>query len=549
MASKPDFKRLRKRLFPEGTDGLGSTTAPEWPPDLFAFAALCAEELGVYAEYAFNAGWDTEGYAFDNAHLAEVTRLAELWNSNLFTPEPIHEAWNRVMNAREYRRDWRQDIMLMLTVADEASSGVGFQPPPGGLGAYSHIVFQALAEKQQGIDPGLPHLPGSLCWQVPPSVLCVQPKTNTPSVGCTLRSSSNNLALLPPASLVATSWLYAAPADTPTPHLNTLLIPFPYRLEGGDFHPVGNPHDPKNSFFTTAQPWLVRSGLDANTVVAFLSAMIVEAERESGTVHAVVLPELALDGETIEQVAAALGARHVELELFIAGILDHDADGRERNCAYTVRYFGGEMAHRWRQPKHHRWKLEQNQIKRYSFGYALDPERDWWECIDVSNRSCAFSVIRPGATIATLVCEDLARFDPVMPVINAVGPTLLVGLLMDGPQWESRWPGRYATVLAEDPGCSVLTVTSLGMIRRSTPPGKSPPCEIALWKEPGAAAESLTLPANHHGLLLALTLAPDPRQTLDRRVDRAGGARLRLSGVQGVKLQTLDDFPDLEVSA
>lgn len=49
MASKPDFKRLRKRLFPEGTDGLGSTTAPEWPPDLFAFAALCAEELGVYA--------------------------------------------------------------------------------------------------------------------------------------------------------------------------------------------------------------------------------------------------------------------------------------------------------------------------------------------------------------------------------------------------------------------------------------------------------------------------------------------------------------------
>lgn len=244
-----------------------------------------------------------------------------------------------------------------------------------------------------------------------------------------------------------------------------------------------------------------------------------------------------------------LGEKHVALELFITGILDRDADGRERNCAYTVRYFSGEMAHSWRQPKHHRWKLEQNQIKRYSFGYALDPERDWWECIDVSNRSCAFSVIRPGATIATLVCEDLARFDPVMPVINAIGPTLLVGLLMDGPQWESRWPGRYATVLAEDPGCSVLTVTSLGMIRRSTPPGKSPPCEIALWKEPGAAAESLTLPADHHGLLLALTLAPDPRQTLDRRADQAGGARLRLSGVQGVKLPSLERFPRLEVTA
>lgn len=549
MASKPDFKRLRKRLFPDGTDGLGSVNAPEWPPDLFAFAALCAEELGVYAEYAFNAGWDEAAYAFDEAHLAEVEELATFWNTNLFTPQAIHEAWNRVMSARDYRRDWRRDIMLMLAVADEACSGVGFQPPSDTLGAYSHIVFQGLAEQQQGLDSGLPYVPGSLCWQVPPSVACVQPKTNTPSVGCTLRSASNHLALLPPSSLVATSWLYAAPADNPSLHFNTLLIPFPYRLEGGDFRPVENPFDPQNSFFGTDQPWLDRSALDVNATVAFLSAMIAEAERESGAVHAVVLPELALKGETIEEVAAALGAQHVGLELFIAGILDRDAEGRERNCAYTVRYFGGEMAHRWRQPKHHRWKLDQGQIKRYSFGYALDPERDWWEGIDVSNRSCAFSVIRPGTTIATLVCEDLARFDPVMPVINAIGPTLLVGLLMDGPQWESRWPGRYATVLAEDPGCSVLTVTSLGMIRRSTPPGKSPPCEIALWKEPGAAAESLTLPAGHHGLLLALTLSPDPRQTLDRRQDRAGGARLKLSGVQGVRLQSCDQFPQLEVSA
>lgn len=153
MANKPDFKRLRQRLFPEGTDGLGSKSAPEWPPDLFAFAALCAEELGVYAEYMFTAGRDANGYAFDDSHLTQVTQLAELWNENLFTPQPIHEAWKRLMSARDHRVDWRSDVMLMLAVADQACSGVGFQPPSSSLGAYSHIVFQALAEKQQGIDP------------------------------------------------------------------------------------------------------------------------------------------------------------------------------------------------------------------------------------------------------------------------------------------------------------------------------------------------------------------------------------------------------------
>jgi hypothetical protein len=51
--------------------------------------------------------------------------------------------------------------------------------------------------------------------------------------------------------------------------------------------------------------------------------------------------------------------------------------------------------------------------------------------------------------------------------MNAIGPNLVIALLMDGPQLENRWPARYATVLAEDPGSAVLTVTSLGMVRRS----------------------------------------------------------------------------------
>ena len=50
---------------------------------------------------------------------------------------------------------------------------------------------------------------------------------------------------------------------------------------------------------------------------------------------------------------------------------------------------------------------------------------------------------------------------PLRTVIRSVGPNLVIVLLMDGPQLVRRWPGKYATVLSDDPGSAVLTVTSL----------------------------------------------------------------------------------------
>ena len=65
------------------------------------------------------------------------------------------------------------------------------------------------------------------------------------------------------------------------------------------------------------------------------------------------------------------------------------------------------------------------------------------------------TLIRETATLSVLICEDLARYDPVLTVMNAIGPNLVIALLMDGPQLERRWCGRYATALADDPGSSV----------------------------------------------------------------------------------------------
>ena len=137
--------------------------------------------------------------------------------------------------------------------------------------------------------------------------------------------------------------------------------------------------------------------------------------------------------------------------------------------------------------------------------------------------------------MATLICEDLARVDPVQAVIRSVGPNLVIALLMDGPQLERRWGGRYATVLADDPGSAVLTLTSVGMLARSGRPGEPPPREIALWKGYEGVAQELKLPSGNHALLLTVTHRSEEHFTLDGRSDHGVTSRLEVSGVHGIR--------------
>src|SRR6185436_17599598 len=109
--------------------------------------------------------------------------------------------------------------------------------------------------------------------------------------------------------------------------------------------------------------------------------------------------------------------------------------------------------------------LDAGQIATYQLGGFLSGSRSWWESIPIPRRRLSFLTSNAWLTLAPLICEDLARLDPVSDLIRGVGPTLLVALLLDGPQLQNRWPARYAGVLAEDPGTSVLTVTALGMSR------------------------------------------------------------------------------------
>ena len=136
--------------------------------------------------------------------------------------------------------------------------------------------------------------------------------------------------------------------------------------------------------------------------------------------------------------------------------------------------------------------------------------------MDVPRRSIQFVQVGEEITIVSLICQDLAQ-DDVAEVIRSVGPTLVGAMLLDGPQLPSRWGARYASVLADDPGSGVLTLTSFGMAQRSRPPGHDPSRVIALWKDSATGIREISLEPGAHGVILTISGQRTTRRSADGR--------------------------------
>lgn len=572
------IRNVIQRLFPQGTNRGEPNVEifPYWPPDTFAAAATLVELCGCYSHPRYG-GQITGGRFLDDDRRQRLVELAQAWrrldlenesDSSAFTPIfQVQSLWEtllrhgddeaaRAENPSAATLEWWDAAIDLLELADEASHGLGFGVRPNSTvddtlpsQRFIYTVLEAHRAALLSLPHRLPAPTNTLCLMVPPSETCVQPKATTPATGCTLRSLTHHLALLPPSGDVVARWLIS-PADVQrhsSETLNLLLVPFPFRIDGVSFHAGGSAIDQADiehsryepnrmNFFSVQQDWL--NGVTPPGMADFLITLIREARREAKAVHGVILPELALERDMADLVAK-LVAKETGLELFICGVASSRpgiGDGRLPTNSVIFREFQrGEVVNRWEQEKHHRWRLDEGQIRRYHLGDSLSPNVAWWEKIDVSNRSCNFFVFRAGAALTALICEDLARVDPVQRLVRAIGPNLVVALLMDGPQVLTRWPSRYATVLAEDPGSAVLTLTSLGMLRRSVDPGEPEPNQIALWKDPRApAAQELRLPSGAHALLLTIATRRTTEFTLDGRSDNNGAVKLVLSGVRPI---------------
>jgi hypothetical protein len=564
-----------RSLFPEfPVDHDPFQRPPRLPADVFAFSAHVLERSGAYhhiAPYVRMPEDDSHRRLIVNA--AMRNRAAEVGEEWLHSPKPkgrqlpstpdgVIKLWRRlgafsnesVYEPLEEDSDapgWWVLCLELMMIADEASRDIGFdidQPF-----AFPVRSGYASEETSDGFD-AIQRAPFSFSTAAD-DLVCVQPKSRTPTVGCTLRSLSHHLALLPPRGQVRARWVqpvFPEGLRQRSSDLGLLLIPYPYKIADEAFEQIATHGKEAWGWFGVRATWLPlnkdRSKREA--FVEFVLRLVREARRKGQRADAVVLPELALNFIQFTALARAL-AKDERIEFLISGIT-HDRKGRHGNFVAIAPFFLLESRRTARitawekiilvREKHHRWKLSASQISAYDLN--LDQAKSWWEHLSILSRSLDVLVFRGNSTLTTLICEDLARVDPCQAVVRGIGPNLLIALLMDGPQLESRWPARYATVLAEDPGTSVLSFTSFGLIARQNEIGKFPQASaVALWKDDANGAKVLELPREADGLLLRLRAERKKERTLDGRSDDGSTHRWVYQAHHAISVGT-NDRPD-----
>lgn len=288
-------------------------------------------------------------------------------------------------------------------------------------------------------------------------------------------------------------------------------------------------------FFTYASP---DKPFDPERVLALKA----KATQMVGPVDVIIFPELSLAEADFEELR-----RRLTDTLIIAGI-GEAASGADLG-KNEVRIALGPLVDR--QSKHHRWRLDEWQVSTYGLGRALGaPKKWWWEAIHVPERSCSFFTVNEWLTLSVLICEDLARQDPVGELVRSVGPNLVVALLMDGPQIPERWSARYATVLAEDPRSSVLTLTNAGMVDLARSQRGKGPRSVGLWKDALMPdTRQIELDQGADAVVLSLSKEKHKEWTIDGRHDGGSTGYLKLMGVHQVSLPRARSAPKTEQPA
>lgn len=441
---------------------------------------------------------------------------------------------------------WWTSVALLFVFADEASVDLGHRAESGdrsfidvlmeGFGgtdfAHAYPDVQMLECKNRALT----HLyedrtKRSYAPFLDAEIARVMPKGRTPDVGCTLRTLSHNLAFISDPTALDLAW-FVQDRLSPTQFeaLNILLVPFPFKIPANSFKArtvntgKGNK---KWGWYEVEQSWL-NSGFN---IVSLVRPLLEAAERDQGPVHGIVFPEMALDwnahAELVEFILATWNPSRSEcdaIQFIVSGLGEsHELD--RGNFAYVTSFHLDATNLHWiassfGRSKHHRWKLTASQLTEYALSGVLDPDADWWEGIQIEKRGMAIHVVRESVSISALICEDLARSDPCHEPLRCLGPTLIIALLMDGAQLPHRWPGRYATGLADDPGSSVLTLSSLGLIERSNNTGRYKENRtVALWKDDRGIAVPLSLPKGASAILISLSASTARESTLDGRLN------------------------------
>jgi hypothetical protein len=506
------------------------TDLPTWPPDVFALCSLVLDHTEAY-RFAVSPPPGSRWPPIPSWN-EQVTATGRAWRDAVATGSPLPpalcEQWEILAKhldqplAALRAGDSPEVITALITLhamADEACRC---------LGAADSLPSDAFAERAARLLEER----GSLA-QIDPTRVKITPKAHFASRGITIRSLSRYLALSYEA--VDIRWRRIQPrmgAGFDGSEYNLVLLPWPLHVRADDFHPVAGPlenMDPTAFGFFEFSP-SERLDLD------LLTAVLHEARRKVRRIDAVIMPEASIepgDLRSLEVILADLG-----VAFLIAGVREAAiGDGLGRNFVHLALRTPAGWEH-FRQSKHHRWCLDGPQIRQYHLTRVLDPSKLWWEAIELPARDLQIIDVGGGSITAPLVCEDLARMDEVADLLRRIGPGLVVALLLDGPQLPQRWPCRYASVFADEPGSAVLTLTSIGMAVRSTPPGKGPSRSVAMWSDPISGLHQLELGRGAHGLLLKTSVEQRTQWTADGRCHDHNTPTIVLTGVEQLRART-----------
>ena len=497
-----------------------------WPPDVFGLTDLLLVQADTYrfvSSPPAGAVWPPNDRWAESVRAAgkEWSEAAALGGTH--RPGVVPDCWEALTKAREVPLDvlsrgeqWHvcEAIITLHAAADEACSSL-YAFDAERRSAFANRAWATLRDR------------GSLS-RFPPSQVRVLPKTHVPAVGNTIRSMARYLSAH--TSPVDVKWrrglgrpaARSADADTFFP---ILLLPWPLTVEARDFRPTNGPLHTKGDpfgFFAFA-PHLP---LDLDYVRGALRA----AARAGGAAM-VILPESSVAERELPSLERTM--RDFDVIVLGAGVRGEvdPRTGVGRNYAH-IGIWTGERWLRYEQDKHHRWLLDARQIDQYRLESSLDPRRRWCEAIAVPPQSLQIFDRGAGTATAVVICEDLARADDMAEAIRGIGPTTMFALLLDGPQIASRWSSRYASVLADDPGSTVIALTCLGMAVRSRPAGTTPSRSIALWKDAERGLKEIELRPDADAVLLITSETAETAWTADGRRHTEGTPRLVLEEVR-----------------
>jgi hypothetical protein len=494
----------------------------EWPPDVFALTNVVLTRSEAFRFALSVDDWPPRRFGDWAQAVAEQGRLWSAWAEDRSGPVPdlVAAEWHvfsqgaqvpleELALGREQRV--REALLTLHAIADEACAGLGVALDSS---SAAGCLYRARGREMLAAT-------GSLA-RLDPRLLRVLPKVITPPTG---RPAFSRYACVQGPGIDA-RW-HKIPArhrgtDLRSEYATLLLLPWPLQVQASDFHPVGTVHRPAKSPYGYFE-FAPAAALDLDLLDRVLGA----ARKEAGSVDVVLLPESAVAEHEIDDLENLLDA-HGVVNL-IAGVRQPPRQPGQFPDNWLHLGFNprlekggrppGEGRQPWfhiRQNKHHRWSLDESQVEQYHLGGTLHPHIRWWEAMDVPRKAIQFVEVAE-LVLATLLCEDLAHNDDIAQLIRSVGPTVVINLLLDGPQLPSRWTARYASGLADDPGSAVLTLTSYGMVERSRPIGRDASRVVALWKDCTRGVREIPLDPGAQGVLLTLCMDRATRYSADLR--------------------------------